>query len=81
MQERARVELVRAQLENTTLGAGRDGRAEGELLAELLTARPQVGYQLVVRVEVLQARFVTITVIRKHYALTSEFFILWVVLS
>ena len=81
LQERARAELVRAQLKNASLGTGRDGREEGEFLAKLLVARRQVRYQLVVRVQVLQAGFSTIASLRKYDALTSEFLILWVVLS
>ena len=47
------MKLVRSQLEDTALGPGRNSGEEREFLAELLAARRQIWYHLVVGVDVL----------------------------
>lgn len=55
LQQRAWVQLVCPKLEDATFSARRSCGEERKLLAELLTTRRQIGYQLVVRVDVLQS--------------------------
>ena len=55
LQQRAWVQLVCPKLEDATFSARRSCGEERKSLAELLTTRRQIGYQLVVRVDVLQS--------------------------
>ena len=78
------MQLIRPQFEDAALSTRRDCREKRELLAELLATRRQIGYQLVVRRNVLTDYFdimISIHGLQLHKSLTSDCRIFFVVLS